>query len=140
MKLTFVYKVLVPSAILSLGLVLPGFAQSHIGAISSDRMSTGAQSMEQGGSDTAAAEDVYNGTAIAIHDTAITVRVKAALHDDSTTEHSDIHVTTANGVVTLRGNVRSTEVSQRAFDLAQNTDGVKEVNNELRILGTTVAD
>src|SRR5690348_7868228 len=100
MKLTFAYKVLVPSAILSLGLVLPGFAQSNNRAISSDQISTAAQSMEQAGLDPAAAGDVY-------HDTAITVKVKSALHRDSATEHSQIHVSTADGIVTLRGNVRS---------------------------------
>jgi len=140
MKLTFAYKVLLPSAILSFGLVLPGFAQSNNGAIASDQMSTAGQSMKPAGSDTGAAEDIYYGTVTAVRDTAITVRVKSALHHDSATEHSQIHVSTADGIVTLQGNVRTTQVSQRAFDLAQNTDGVKEVNNELRILGMTVAD
>jgi len=141
MKLTFVYKVLVPSTVLSLGLVFPGFAQSDYGATASEQMNAAGQSMKQAGSDTgAAAEDVYHGTVTAVRDTAITAKVKAALHGDSATEHSEIHVTTAAGIVTLRGKVPSTDVAKRAEVLAQSTEGVKEVKSELKISGTTMAD
>jgi hyperosmotically inducible periplasmic protein len=141
MKLKFTYKVLVPSAILSLGLVVPGFSQSDNGATTSEQMNTAGQSMKQAGSDTAAAaQDVYHGTATVVHDTAITAKVKAALHGDRTTEHSQIHVTTAAGIVTLRGKVPSADVANRAEELAQSTKGVKEVKNELKVSGTMMAD
>jgi osmotically-inducible protein OsmY len=140
MKLTLAYKVLVPSAVLSLGLVLPVSALSDNGASSSEQINAAGQSMKQAGSDTgAAAEDIYHGTVTAVRDTAITAKVKSALRGDSATEHSDIDVTTAVGIVTLRGKVPSTDVAMRAEELAQSTEGVKEVKNELKVLGTTMA-
>ena len=140
MKLTFAYKVLVPSAILSLGLVLPGFAHADNGATASEQMNIARQSMKQAGSDTgAAAEDIYHGTVIAVHDTAITAKVKAGLHGDSATENSEIQVATAAGIVTLRGKVLSAHVANRAEEIAQNTEGVKKVKNELKVSETIVA-
>src|SRR5437870_2381342 len=43
------------------------------------------------------------GTATATKDTAITAKVKLSLHNDDVTKSGDIHVTTVEGIVTLRG-------------------------------------
>jgi BON domain len=133
MKLSFATKLLIiPSVVLSLGGLVMAFAQSDNGVTASELMNAAGQSMKHAGSDTAeAARDAYHGTAVAIHDTVITAKVKEALQKDNATEHPDIHVTTSAAIVTLRGNVATREVAARAEQLAQNTNGVKQVNNQL---------
>ena len=79
-----------------------------------------------------AASHAYHGTATAVEDTALTAKVKTALHDDAATKDATIHVTTVAGVVTLRGRVASGELSDKAQAIAQNTSGVKSVKNKLR--------
>jgi osmotically-inducible protein OsmY len=77
--------------------------------------------------------DVYHGTKTATVDTAITAKVKTALDEDTVTRHQDIHVKTVAGVVTLRGHVSSSDVSDHAAQLAEQTGGVKRVRNKLKI-------
>jgi hyperosmotically inducible protein len=138
MKLQFAAKVLVPSVVLTLGLVLPAFARS---ATASDSMNAAGQSMKQAGSDTAhAAQDVYHATATAVRDTEITAKVKTALHKAHATEQSNIHVSTSAGIVTLRGSVATTDVAMQAVQVAKATEGVKQVDNELTVSGATMAD
>ena len=74
----------------------------------------------------------YHGTATAVSDSALTAKVKTALHDDKTTTGATIHVTTVASVVTLRGAVASADVSARAQEIAQGTTGVKAVKNKLK--------
>jgi hypothetical protein len=61
-----------------------------------------------------AVEHTYHGAATALKDTAITAKVKTALHEDKSTKDSDIYVTTIAGVVTLTGSVPSSEISEHA--------------------------
>jgi hyperosmotically inducible periplasmic protein len=82
--------------------------------------------------------DVYHGTKTATIDTTITAKVKAALDEDATTKHEDIHVKTVAGVVTLRGKVSSASVAHHAVHLAEQTSTVKSVRNKLVI--TTAAN
>jgi len=142
MKLPFASKVLVPSFVLGLALVLPASAQSDNGASASDSMNAAGQSMKQAGSNTAGAgEDVYHGALTAVRDTEITAKVKTALHEDRATEDSDIHVSTSAGVVTLRGSVATPDVAMRAVQVAEAAKGVKQVNNELKVSSAaTMAD
>jgi hyperosmotically inducible protein len=88
---------------------------------------------EAGESAESAVSHAYHGTATAVTDTALTAKVKTALHDDKATSDSDIHVTTVAGIVTLRGKVPSGDVSDHAQAIAQNTSGVKGVKNKLKI-------
>jgi hyperosmotically inducible protein len=90
------------------------------------------QMKEAGSSAESAASHAYHGTATAVEDTALTTKVKTALHDDAATKDSTIHVTTVAGVVTLRGKVASGEISDKAQAIAQNTSGVKGVKNKLK--------
>ena len=62
-----------------------------------------------------AVEHTYHGAATALKDTAITAKVKTALHENKSTKDSDIHVTTIAGVVTLTGSVPSSEVSEEGL-------------------------
>jgi hyperosmotically inducible periplasmic protein len=62
-------------------------------------------------------------------DAAITAKIKTKLAADEQVRASEINVDTADGVVTLTGNVDSEEARNRALELAKETDGVREVNN-----------
>jgi hyperosmotically inducible protein len=67
----------------------------------------------------------------AVSDSAITVKVKAKLMDDSTVKSSHIKVVTTNGVVTLTGSMLTAESKSAAVELARSVDGVKSVDDEL---------
>ncbi len=67
-----------------------------------------------------------------VKDSYITAKVKAELIKDRDTDADKIHVTTRNGVVTLRGVVKSTAEKDKAKADAMKIDGVVEVNNELK--------
>ena len=126
-------KAIVPAAVLALGLAVPAFAQS-----ASESMHQAGQDLKSAGSSTVnAAENAGKGTATAVHDTTITAKVKKSLHKDDTTKGQDIHVSTTAGVVTLKGNVSSRETASRAQELTQGTKGVKSVNNELAVSGSS---
>ncbi len=79
----------------------------------------------------------YHGTKTAAEDTAITAKIKTALHDDKLTTGRDIHVTTVAGVVTMRGAVASSEISDRAEHIARSTNGVTRVRNKLKVLAAS---
>ena len=90
------------------------------------------ESMEHAGTDVKnATVDVYHGTKTAVKDSDVTAKVKLALHDDSFTKDATIHVTTVAGVVTLRGTVASSDISDHAEKLAHDTSGVPGVRNRL---------
>jgi len=67
----------------------------------------------------------------AVSDSAITVKVKSKLMDDSTVKSSHIKVGTTNGVVTLTGSTMTAESKSTAVELARSVDGVKSVDDEL---------
>ncbi|MDQ1921560.1 BON domain-containing protein [Massilia pseudoviolaceinigra] len=68
---------------------------------------------------------------VAIEDTAISARVKAALAGDPDVKARDVQVETFRGVVQLSGFVDSHENVQRALDVARRVNGVREVKNAL---------
>ena len=69
--------------------------------------------------------------AVAVDDTAITTKVKAAVMAEPGLKTLDINVDTKNGVVTLAGTVQSTDLKQRAVTLAQQVEGVRSVSDQL---------
>jgi len=71
-----------------------------------------------------------DGVGAAITDTAITAKVKAALTGDQL-KHSDVSVTTTNGVVTLTGSAAGTDAKSYAEAQTKSVDGVKSVDDEL---------
>ena len=71
----------------------------------------------------------------AVGDAAITSAVKAKFLADSSVSGLKIDVDTANGVVTLTGNVKSKAEADRAVMMARNTEGVTSVVNNLRVGG-----
>lgn len=74
-------------------------------------------------------------TAQAFDDAKITASVKAELIKDESLQATAINVDTAQGVVTLRGEVPSRTAKERAQTLAKQVTGVASVTNDL-----TVAD
>ncbi len=119
------------------GLALAIAVAIPFGATRTSFAQSASQSMEHAGSDIEnAAKSVAHGTATAVKDSDVTAKVKLALHDDSLTKGSAIHVSTVAGVVTLRGTVASTHISNRAEQLTRGTTGVKDVHNHLHVVNS----
>jgi hyperosmotically inducible protein len=70
----------------------------------------------------------------AVSDDAVTADVFAQYQRDDTLRHTDIGVTTTNGVVTLDGNVQSDDERQRAIQIARHSSGVKQVEDKLHVI------
>ena len=68
-------------------------------------------------------------------DTTTTATIKSKLLWNNSTEGLNIHVNTENGVVTLTGETDSSASKELAERLAEDTDGVREVKNELTVIG-----
>ena len=66
-------------------------------------------------------------------DEALTQNVQAKLKADSTLTTAPITVSTASGVVTLAGEVKSDANKSRAEQIAHSVEGVKSVNNSLTV-------
>ncbi len=69
----------------------------------------------------------------AIDDATITAQVKAALVEDDELSALDINVDTRNGVVTLNGAVDNNADIARANDVADDVNGVRSIQNNLRV-------
>jgi hyperosmotically inducible periplasmic protein len=74
-----------------------------------------------------------NKAGVAINDTTITARVKAAIFAEPVLSTLQISVDTVNGVVSLSGSVDSRAQSDLAKSLASGVSGVSKVNNQLAI-------
>jgi hyperosmotically inducible periplasmic protein len=67
-------------------------------------------------------------------DPGITVAVKTKMLADTTVSGLKIDVDTKDGVVVLAGNVASAAEKRRAIEIARETDGVKSVKDQLKIV------
>jgi hyperosmotically inducible periplasmic protein len=74
-----------------------------------------------------------NGSNHPMRDSYITTKVKAELAADHDTKARDIHVTTVDGVVTLRGVAKSEAEKDRAERDAMRVKGVREVHNRIKV-------
>jgi len=140
---------IVPTVVFGMMLSVPAFAQSNPNAGNPNAPATAGQymhqagsEMKQAGSDTAAAAaDTYQGTKRAVKDVTITAEVKAALERDKNIPSAhEIHVHTKAGVVTLNGSVASPAAAQDAARLAEQTNGVRSVNNQLMVVSSSRTD
>lgn len=68
-----------------------------------------------------------------IDDATITTKVKAAFVKDPKVDALDVKVETFKGSVQLSGFADSSEVIDRAVELARTTPGVKAVKNDIRL-------
>ena len=66
-------------------------------------------------------------------DAGITTAVKSKLAADDTVKAYQVDVDTANKVVTLRGDVETMAQKEHAVTIARNTDGVRDVIDQLRV-------
>jgi osmotically-inducible protein OsmY len=69
----------------------------------------------------------------ATDDGGISTRVRTALLNDPQVAAGNINVSSANGVVTLSGQVRTAAERDRAVALARQTSGVSDVRSELAV-------
>ena len=67
-------------------------------------------------------------------DAGITTAVKSKMLADSTVGGLDINVDTTDAVVTLTGEVASAAEKRKAVEIARETDGVKSVKDNLKIV------
>lgn len=77
------------------------------------------------------------GVAAEVSDTWITTKVKSSFIGEESLDGADISVDTEQeGVVTLTGTVRNKSAKKHAERLAKNVEGVRKVNNELKVVST----
>ena len=62
--------------------------------------------------------------------------VKSKLAADTTVKAYQVYVDTSNHVVTLKGDVNTSLAKERAVQIARNTDGVRDVIDQLRVIDT----
>jgi len=67
-------------------------------------------------------------------DAGITTAIKTKMLADTTVSGLKIDVDTTNAVVTLKGDVSSAAEKRRAIELARETNGVKSVKDQLKIV------
>lgn len=79
------------------------------------------------------AADAADSAGAVVTDAAMTSAVKAKLLADPTVGGLRIDVDTANGVVTLTGNVSNAAEAKEAVRLARTTEGVRDVVSKLRV-------
>jgi hyperosmotically inducible periplasmic protein len=84
---------------------------------------------------TAGASTAATGGAAATGDAAITAKIKSALQADAELSAFKIDVTTAEGVVKMKGEIKSMALRKKAEALVRDTAGVKSVDNQLIITG-----
>jgi hyperosmotically inducible protein len=65
-----------------------------------------------------------------IDDSLITTKIKARFAADRQVSAWAINIDTVNGIVSLTGVVDNEQARQRAIELAQDTEGVKQVNTQ----------
>ena len=125
------------ATVLGISLALPALGQDT----SSESGTSASSSMHQAGEDSeSAAKNAYKGTVTAIDDTGITTVVKTNLAAAKDLRSGQIHVATTAGVVTLEGAVHDSEIVSRAEAIAKAVDGVRSVNNELRVSSSVPKD
>lgn len=71
----------------------------------------------------------------AMDDATITTRVKTVLLNDPQVAATKIDVSTAGGVVTLSGSVKSKAEEARAIELTRQITGVRDVKSTLLVSG-----
>jgi hypothetical protein len=76
-------------------------------------------------------------SACAETDAGVTTKVKAQLAADEMVRAYNVDVDTQEHVVTLRGDVESVAVKEQAVRIARNTEGVRDVIDDLRVVGTS---
>lgn len=93
----------------------------------SQQMKQGAEQMGQG------VKHAASNAGQVISDSAITTKIKSKLAANQGLSSFDIHVETTNGFVTLTGTVDMVSKRDLAGRIANETDGVKGVTNDIKV-------
>ena len=83
----------------------------------------------------AGSTDADRSTGQTVDDATVTAKVKAALLAESGVDGTKINVDTFNGRVTLKGEVPSKTMIDRAVQVARGIEGVKDIDNRLSAAG-----
>ncbi len=75
----------------------------------------------------------------AVSDDSLANDIKGKLYSDATTKAANINVAVKDGVVTLSGDVPSSDVELEAMKVVNGTAGVKSVTDQLQVNGATAA-
>lgn len=126
MRSTFAVSLSIAALVFAAG---PGFA------VADENKGTVKEQVEQkadqaGKKITDTAHDAMTG----VTDSWITSKIKIALFADPRVEGSEVHVSTKDGVVTLRGKVDTAEAKTVAGDITKASEHVKSVRNELQVV------
>jgi hypothetical protein len=124
-----------PALALALGFAVPVNAQNPASGTPNEPAT--ASSAQPGEQTEQWAPGVYDGAKTAVSDTLITLKVKVAILKDQAVSGNDIHISTTDGIVTLMGNVRNIAVMTQAEQIARSTTSVRDVVNQLRVVGST---
>lgn len=76
-------------------------------------------------------------SACAETDAGVTTKVRAQLAADEMVKVYNVDVDTQEHVVTLRGEVETVAAKEQAVRIARNTEGVRDVIDDLRVVGTS---
>lgn len=68
-----------------------------------------------------------------VNDKALVTGIQAKLYGDAVTKPANVNVAAKNGVVTLSGDVPSSDVELEAMKIANATAGVRSVNDQMKI-------
>jgi len=77
--------------------------------------------------------DTGQKTGAYVDDSWITTKVKSELIAENDTKAHNISVNTTKGVVTLTGTAETTQESNKAAEIARRVEGVKAVENDIRV-------
>src|SRR3982751_3135549 len=76
----------------------------------------------------------------AASDQTLTTNIQSQLYADSTTRQANVNVAVKDGVVTLSGDVPSSDVELQAMKIANGTAGVRSVSDQMKVNGTMAAN
>lgn len=77
----------------------------------------------------------HEGTGEYVDDSVITAKVKTAVFNEPSLKSAEINVETFKGTVQLSGFVSSQADIDKALEVARSVDGVKSVQNSMRVKG-----
>jgi hyperosmotically inducible protein len=80
-----------------------------------------------------AASQVAKTAGEALSDGSLTAKIKAKMALDDTVKALDLNIDTVDGVVTVRGSVRTSAERDRALALARETKGVRRVVDHVKV-------
>jgi osmotically-inducible protein OsmY len=117
---------------------------SHSGIVVEDRIDVKPRELtradytaERANEERTRARDVGDRIGDSLDDAWVHSKIVAKLIGNTVTPERKINVDVDNGVVTLRGTVDTAEARTEAERVAVETDGVKRVNNQLKVSKTT---